>query len=208
MIRDTGVAPMDPEGRLRTLLRVFTGWRVSHYLRSPGDTHQNQIRRLICCVSHLFDFETLCLADQARTAAVMDFYYKRIAESVLQTGGDVDRFAGEKIFSFYQVGDDTIGDPSFEHSVVSRLEKARISVEDTMGVRVGLALCTGELIYGRFGSTQRATFAGFGPPLICAGRLAQSMNGTIICARLAGDREMSVWRFGDSFALGQHSCGR
>lgn len=138
----------------------------------------------------------------ARSAEVMNFFYMRMAESVLESGGDLDRFAGGTIVSFHSAPDEQ----GIEASVVARLENARAVVEDAMGLRVGVGFCGCELIYGRFGSAERATVTGLGPSLICAGRLARSENRTIVCARLAGNSAPSSSRADASFSIAPHGC--
>ena len=81
------------------------------------------------------------------------------------------------------------------------LGTVRVSLENSFGVRVGVGLCEGRLLYGRFGSRERATVTAFGPAVICAGRLAESGSAINVCEhlmagldlrRIAGDGSIRV----------------
>ena len=87
------------------------------------------------------------------------------------SGSDLDRFAGASTVSFYgelRSLDDKAG---LVGAIVAGLGTARASLEESFGVRVGVGLCEGSLLYGRFGSHERATVTAFGPAVVCARRL-------------------------------------
>ncbi|HKN61464.1 MAG TPA: hypothetical protein VJW93_09820, partial [Candidatus Acidoferrales bacterium] len=65
---------------LKSAFRPFIGTKTFDEVLSPKNTSERGERQLICCVTNLFDFDSLCLnADPAEIGRVLDGYYARIA---------------------------------------------------------------------------------------------------------------------------------
>lgn len=102
----------------------------------------------------------------------------------MQSGGDVYWFGGATIVSFYGSLLAVDDKQTLLATAVTTLSTARMSIEESFGVRVGVGICSGNLIYGSYGSSNRMTATAFGPALACAKRLAESADGISLCERL------------------------
>jgi class 3 adenylate cyclase len=192
---------------LKSVFGPFVGSKTLAEAVSSKDAAARGERELICCVTNLFEFDSLCLgADTAEFERVMDAYYAQVADAVLGSGGDLDRFAGATTFSFYgelQPLDDKAG---LVGAIVAGLGTAKASLESSFGVRVGVGLCAGSVLYGRFGSRERATITAFGPAVICARRLAESGSAISVCEHLMDGLDLRKIA-GDGFVNVVAHCG-
>ena len=172
--------------KLKSLFSTYLGSRTADEMTSAGGTFPHREIQSICCATNLQEFDALCLAiDSNQIERVLNDYYAQISEAVLESGGDLNNFGGPVTLSFYAPGSTSSDHRTLITRVVSVLGKAATTMENTLGVRVGVGLCDGRLVYGRFGSRDRATVTGFGPPRVCATRLAHRGSGINLCERLA-----------------------
>ena len=187
---------------LKSIFGTYVGSRtVDEMTSTEGDFPHREIQS-ICCATNLQGFDALSLdADSPQIEQVLDGYYARISEAILETDGDLNNFAGAITLSFYQPGLTSTDQRSLVTRIVSVLDKVATTFENSNGVRVGVGLCTGRLVYGRFGSPNRATVTGFGPPRVCATRLARRGSGINLCERLA---EIGNWA-GASTSIAVHA---
>jgi adenylate cyclase len=140
-------------------------------------------QEITCVVARLQDFESLvCRASLRDLGSIMNRYYAAVSEAVIQSQGDVDRFCGPTIVAHYGQG---IEDATVVAAATAALRGARDSLESALSLHVGLGLCRGTVIYGRFGTSERLTVTAFGPPLICADRLADEEHTVGVCELLA-----------------------
>ena len=170
------------EMSLRRLFGVFTHKpALSTTLHDRGDRHQIRAASLVV---RLREFESLlCSRSLEDTARLMNDYYSSVAEVVLSTDGDVDSFSGATIASLY-----------YEHRFKSsrslaialglRLEPVIGSLQERYKVGIGVGLCTGELLYGPYGSSSRLSITGFGEPIACASHLADEETCFNVCNRV------------------------
>jgi len=122
--------------------------------------------------------------DQREIVRAVNAYYGEIADAVLETGGDVNSFEGAFIFSLYGALQPVDDKQILVSATVAALDRARASVERSVGRQVGLGMCCGKAVYGVFGSDKLRAATGFGPPVNCARQLAQSGSGINLCEHL------------------------
>ena len=191
---------------MESAFRQFVGAKSLAEAWSPENAGKRAEKELICCVTNLFDFDSLCLnASPEQMARTLDGYYAMIADAVLQTGCNVDHFEGPAIVSFYGTPQPIDDRESLIAKIVPILDKARASVETAFGVRVGLGLCGGKLVYGHFGGRDRATVTAFRPAAICARRLAESGDSINLCEHMvAGSSQPKI--LGNAFVSVRPHC--
>ena len=188
--------------RLKSIVGTYVGSRTVDEITSGQGNFPHREIQSICCATYLQGFDALCLsADSREIERVLDGYYARISEAVLETDGDLNEFAGGMTLSFYRPGQISSDQRTLVTRIVSVLDKAAATFENSHGVWVGVGFCTGRLVYGRYGSSNRATVTGFGPPRICATRLARRGSGINLCERLA---EICNWA-GASTSISVHA---
>lgn len=188
--------------KLKSIFSVFVGSRtVDETASVQGDLPYREVES-ICCVTNLIGFDALCTSgDSQQIERVLNGYYARMADAVLESDGELNKFAGAMTVSFYVPGHTTRDEQALITKLVSVLDRARATVESELAVLVGVGVCVGSLVYGRFGSPDRATVTGFGRPLICATRLADRGSGINLCEGLA---ESCSWE-GPSNSISVHA---
>jgi class 3 adenylate cyclase len=111
----------------------------------------------------------------------MNNYYSVVADTVLIAGGDINSFCGPTVvvhFGAIQIIDEAL--------VVSTAKAILRDIRESLeGLAVGVGVCKGSVIYGRFGSDKRATHTGFGYAQICAHKLASRGPGLSVCELVA-----------------------
>ena len=103
---------------------------------------------------------------------LMNRYYDLIAEAILRSEGDVNKFCGPEVIAHYG-----LIKSADESSVISvakgAIREIGAMLESEFRVQIGTGICRGTVIYGAFGSSERKAFTAFGPPVICAGQLSR-----------------------------------
>ena len=104
--------------------------------------------------------------------------------AIREAGGEVLKFMGDGLLAIFPVGDQA------EDSVCSTVLAAARSIERTVdaadwgglespgGVKFGVALHIGEVMYGNVGSTNRLDFTCIGPAVNIAARI-EALSGQI-----------------------------
>lgn len=188
--------------RFKSIFGTYLGSRTVDEMTSAQPDFSHREIQSICCATNLQGYEALCLrADSRQIEQVLNDYYARISEAVLESEGDLNGFSGSMTVSFYRPGTTSDAQRTLVTRITSVLDKATTTFENAHGVRVGVGLCAGRLVYGRFGSHDRATVTGFGPPRVCSTRLAQRGSGINLCERLA---EICNWA-GPSNSISIHA---
>jgi len=158
------------------------------YLRNMAQSDvpdQVQLKRLLCVTVKLTQFEELIdRFELDRVILAMNNFYSLIVEAAEQSDGSIDRFSGQSIVLLYgafrQI--DTVSSVS---SVKIAFRKALDSLRVANNLDFKIGMCLGDVAYGRFGSSKRATVTGFGPPMQCANHLAQKGGFFNVCELLA-----------------------
>ena len=102
-------------------------------------------------------------------------------DDVLGCDGDVNRFCAGTVVSFFGVFR-VVDEAAVFSAGIGLLTKLRNALE---GVNIGIGLCKGPVVYGRFGSQNRCTATAFGEPVICAHSQARGRSGLNICELVA-----------------------
>jgi len=146
---------------------------------------QWQALDLLCVVSRLQSFESLTAqTDLQDLGALVDRYYALIADAAMQTNGDVNRFSGPTIVCHYGVLQPLQAAPALLAALDRAFREACKLLRAEFEVNVGIGVCLGTALYGRFGSAKRCSHAAIGPPEICASRLADQ-SGLSVCEQYA-----------------------
>jgi class 3 adenylate cyclase len=155
-------------------------------LQYASESEHDQLREqeLVCLVVHLVGFGTLCAqTDLAFLGSLMNSYYGAAARALMHWEWSIDRFCGPSIVAHAGLRPPTITATAYLRAARSAVEELLHAVELPSGVELGVGLCSGRAIYGRFGSPDRATVTAFGPPVSCAGQLAMR-RGIRVCERV------------------------
>jgi class 3 adenylate cyclase len=139
---------------------------------------------IIWLVVRVLDFEQLISTARLQDiASIMNQYYSIVADTVLVAGGDVNCLCGPTAvvhFGAIQMID--------EATVVRTADAVLRNLRDSLeGLEIGLGLCSGPVICGRFGSDKRATHTAFGPPQVCAERQANRGPQLSVCELVAAN---------------------
>jgi class 3 adenylate cyclase len=168
---------MDGVGkRLRRIFRPYVGEATLEHF-----ANESKEREIVCLVTRLQNFDSLLRERSLRSfALIMNRFYALVAEAGIQTQGDIDRFCGSSVVINYAA--DEI--PASLASICSAFKNVRDSLEIDPGLRVGIGICKGTVIVGRFGTPQRLTVTAFGTAVACADRLADEERTLAMCERV------------------------
>ena len=117
--------------------------------------------------------------------SLMNRFYAAITEAVLRSEGDVDRFCGPSVVAYYGFFREVQETVVVAAANVALQEQTPRSERD-FSVQIGLGLCRGTMLYGRFDLSNRNTITAFGPPAICAERLSAYRTWTSCLSRVGG----------------------
>lgn len=124
---------------------------------------------------------------------LLNRYFDAQVPAILERGGEVLKFMGDGLLAIFPIApDDPDGSAACAAALAAaRDARARIAAlgktEDANGVRFGLALHLGELLYGNIGGESRLDFTCIGPAVNLAARLE----------KLAGELGRAILASGD-----------
>jgi adenylate cyclase len=124
---------------------------------------------------------------------LLNRYFDAQVPAILERGGEVLKFMGDGLLAIFPVApDDPDGAAACANALAAaRDARARIAAlgktEDAYGLRFGLALHLGELLYGNIGGESRLDFTCIGPAVNLAARLE----------KLAGELGRAILASGD-----------
>jgi class 3 adenylate cyclase len=161
--------------RLRKLFRPYVGKAAMENLAD-----ERAETEIVCLVARVQNFDSLLSERNLQSFALLiNQFYGAIAEAATQTEGDIDRFCGSTVFVNYWHD----RNPS-ALALIGAFRNVRDSLEADFGLRVGVGICAGTVIAGRFGAPQRLTHTAFGAPIMCADRLADEERKLAMCERV------------------------
>jgi len=148
------------------------------------------------------------LADRLPPQALVDLlnrYFDCQVPPIVDHGGEVLKFMGDGLLAIFPIGDAAA--PVCAQALAAALA-ARANVgamqdaDDETGVRFGLALHVGDVLYGNIGSGNRLDFTTIGPAVNLAARLeklAGQLGRTVVASREfathCGDAFAPIGRF-------------
>lgn len=162
--------------------RVFEPYTGFDALASNLQTSEECEVVAVCII--IRDFESIAGRSTLRELGqLINQYYSIVADSVLASDGDISEFCGPKIFARYGA----IRKVPIARVIAAggALRRELTRLESESQVRIGLGLCRGPVLLGRFGSVSRAAFSALGPPVICSEQIATSGNVFGLCQSLA-----------------------
>jgi adenylate cyclase len=151
------------------------------------------------------------LADRLPPQALVDLlnrYFDCQVPPILEHGGEVLKFMGDGLLAIFPIGEgaDTAkvcaAALAAAHDARANVAALHATADEETGVRFGLALHIGDVLYGNIGSGNRLDFTSIGPAINLAARIeniAGRLGRTILAsqefARHCGDHLKSIGRF-------------
>ena len=194
---DSVVGPLARVAEIRALHRVASNL-LSTYVGTNAGARvlAGQIRRghtdAIRAAIWLSDMRGFTkLADRLPPQALVDLlnlYFDCQVPPILDRGGEVLKFMGDGLLAIFPIGEDTnyadVCDAALmaAHDARANVAKLQSTTNEGIGVRFGLALHVGDVLYGNIGSGNRLDFTCIGPAVNLAARLE----------KLAGQLERTI----------------
>jgi adenylate cyclase len=227
---DAIVVPLTRVAEIRALHRV-AGVLLSTYVGENAGARvlAGQIRRghtdAIHAAIWLSDMRGFTmLADRLPPQALVDLlnrYFDCQVPPILEQGGEVLKFMGDGLLAIFPIGDGAAAAQvcasalAAAHDARVNIAKLQAAADDDAGVRFGLALHVGDVLYGNIGGGNRLDFTCIGPAVNLAARLeklAGRLGRTILVsqefARHSGDGLEPIGKFAVAgFAAEQTAFG-
>ncbi len=197
---DAIVGPLARVAEIRALHRVASNL-LSTYVGTNAGARvlAGQIRRghtdAIRAAIWLSDMRGFTrLADRLPPQALVDLlnlYFDCQVPPILDCGGEILKFMGDGLLAIFPIGEDTnyadVCDAALKAAYDARANVAKLqsTTNEGIGVRFGLALHVGDVLYGNIGSGNRLDFTCIGPAVNLAARLeklAGQLGRTILAS--------------------------
>jgi class 3 adenylate cyclase len=139
---------------------------------------------LTCLVARISEYKSIAgRMSLASLVSLVDEYYVTVAEEAIRYEGDVNQFSGPIIVIHYGVF--TAKDNTETTQAAIELKSRLLPIESRYDIKIGVGLCRGRAMYGRFGAASRFAVTAVGSPVICASRLAHYSDRVAMCDALA-----------------------
>ena len=184
--------------RLREMFGKYVSDEVVEKLLSLGrrPDQQGESHRVTVLFSDIRNFTTI--SEKLTPHQVVDLlnaYFSRVCEPILEQGGTVDKFIGDAVMAFF-------GAPAPSGDHAGRALRAAVAVAeiahefrawvrerfasmDLPEFRIGIGLHTGEVVVGSIGSPRRLHFTAIGDTVNAASRLeglTKDLGWTIVAS--------------------------
>lgn len=197
---DSIVGPLARVAEIRALHRVASNLLSTYVGTNAGARvlagqirrgHTDEIRAAIW-LSDMRGFTKL--ADRLPPQALVDLlnlYFDCQVPPILDRGGEVLKFMGDGLLAIFPIGEHTnyadVCDAALKAAYDARANVAKLqsTTNEGIGVRFGLALHVGDVLYGNIGSGNRLDFTCIGPAVNLAARLeklAGQLGRTILAS--------------------------
>ncbi len=195
------IAPLARVAEIRAARRVASILLSTYVGQNAGERvlagqirrgHTDEIRAAIW-LSDMRGFTTL--ADRLQPQALVDLlnrYFDCQVPPIVDVGGEVLKFMGDGLLAIFPIGDEA-DSAKVCAAALAAAQDARANVaelhsttSECAGVRFGLALHVGDVLYGNIGSGNRLDFTCIGPAVNLAARLeklAGQLGRTILASR-------------------------
>jgi adenylate cyclase len=173
------VAPLARVAEIRALTRASAALLDTYVGHKTGDrVRAGSIRRgdteAIRAAIWLSDMRGFtALTDSEPPAAVMDVlnrYFDCQVPAISAHGGEVLKYIGDGVLAIFPVSAAVDSDKACAEALAAARD-ARAEIAKVAGLRFGLALHLGEVLYGNIGSGDRLDFTCIGPAVNLAARL-------------------------------------
>jgi len=198
---DSIVAPLTRVAEIRALHRV-AGILLSTYVGQKAGERvlAGQIRRghtdEIHAAIWLSDMRGFTrLADRLPPQALVDLlnrYFDCQVPPIVEHGGEVLKFMGDGLLAIFPIGGDAAAAKicadalAAAHRARANIEALQATAEEAAGLRFGLALHIGDVLFGNIGGGDRLDFTCIGPAVNLAARLeklAGQLGRTIVASQ-------------------------
>src|SRR6202162_5339700 len=195
---DAIIVPLTRVAEIRALHRVASVLLSTYVGENAGErVLAGQIRRgdteAIHAAIWLSDMRGFTkLADRLPPQALVDLlnrYFDCHVPPILEHGGEVLKFMGDGLLAIFPIGEAAapVCAPALAGAAAARPHVAGLqSAYEATGVRFGLALHVGDVLYGNIGSGNRLDFTSIGPAVNLAARLenlAGQLGRTIVASQ-------------------------
>jgi adenylate cyclase len=160
---------------LRSLLQVYLGRNAAErVLSGQFKRGEGQLLRAAIWYCDLRGFTSL--VDHTALDAVipiLDQYFECMARPIAEEGGEILKFVGDALLAVFGVGEDE-GDACTRAVRAARAALdglARLEVARVHGLRAGVAVHLGEVMYGNIGASDRLDFTVIGAAVNEAARM-------------------------------------
>ncbi|NVM20556.1 MAG: response regulator [Desulfobacterales bacterium] len=170
---------------IRKRLRQFISEQIYEKIRSDPAVMMPRKQKVTVLFSDIRGFTEMSrkVPPEEIAAFLNHHYFTPLGEIAYQYNGTVDKHIGDCIMVIY-------GSPiSYEDDIVRAIESA-IDMQETsrvisdklrqkngFSVRIGIGICTGEVVTGVFGSLRKREYTVFGMPVNIAARLEKLAKG-------------------------------
>jgi adenylate cyclase len=188
------VAPLARVAEVRALTRTATALLDTYVGHTTGDrVRAGSIRRgdteAIRAAIWLSDMRGFTfLADRAPPQEVVDtlnLYFDCQVPAIAAHGGEVLKYIGDGLLAIFPVTS-AVDAPKACAEALAAAHEARAEVAKIAGLRFGLALHLGDVLYGNIGSGDRLDFTCIGPAVNLAARLekiAGQLGRAVVASR-------------------------
>ena len=233
---ETIVRPLARVAEIRALQRTATNLLDTYVGHHAGERIlAGRIRRgyteAIHSVIWLSDMRGFTsMADQLPPQMLVDLlnrYFDCQVPAILKHGGEVLKFIGDGLLAIFPLAEGTVDAREACDSALAAAREAQVNIDaiDTIdtptnigqvhGIRFGLALHLGEVLYGNIGSGNRLDFTCIGPAVNLAARLEKLAAGLgrtiILSAEFAQHSQVDLEPLGEfavaGFAAAQKTFG-
>jgi adenylate cyclase len=173
------IAPLARVAEVRALTRTSTVLLDTYVGHKTGDrVRAGNIRRgdteairAAIWLSDMRGFTVLADREKPETLlSVLNRYFDCQVPAITAHGGEVLKYIGDGLLAIFPVTDAVDADRACAEALAAAHE-ARAEVAKVEGMRFGLALHLGEVLYGNIGSGDRLDFTCIGPAVNLAARL-------------------------------------
>ena len=192
---ETVVGPLARVAEIRALQRTAVNLLDTYVGHNAGERilagrirrgHTETIRSVIW-LSDMRGFTTM--ADRLPPQVLVDLlnrYFDCQVPAILKHGGEVLKFIGDGLLAIFPLSDGTADAREARERALAAAREAQVNIDsiDTSaeigradGIRFGLALHLGEVLYGNIGSGNRLDFTCIGPAVNLAARLEKVAAG-------------------------------
>lgn len=169
--------------RIRTIFSRYVSDSVLHEVLTASDQDflSGRRRRLCILIADIRGFTTF--SEKKEATEVVEFlnqYFARITEIIMNNGGVVDKFLGDGLLAFFNA---PVEHPDFaDQAIKSSIEICKFAESQefahfsgNFGLKVGIALNIGSVVFGNIGSEKKAEFTVIGDAVNACSRM-ESLN--------------------------------
>jgi adenylate cyclase len=188
---------------IRKRLRQFVSDQVYEEIKKDPTVMSPRKHKVTILFSDIRRFTEMSqkVPPEEIAAFLNDYYFTPIGEIAYRYDGTVDKHIGDCIMVVYgspiSHGDDIVRaiESALQMQEASRAISRKLEETNGFRLRIGIGICTGEVVTGVFGSLRKREYTAFGMPVNVAARLEKLAKGGEILVSETTYKEVSH-RFG------------